>query len=47
MGGYDKDERGLSEGKQELPNWVSCGKGFLPSHLIIKFWIEKTFWVGV
>ena len=46
MGGYDKDERGLTEGKQELPNWVPCGKGF-PSHLIVQFCIEKTFWVGV
>ena len=33
-GFYDKDERGLSKSKQELPNWVPFGKGF-PSHLII------------
>ena len=45
MGCYDKDERGLTEGKQELPNWVPFEKGF-PCHLIITFCIEKTFWVG-
>ena len=47
MGGYDKDERGLTKDNQELPNWVPFGKGF-PSHLIITFCIEKkkTVWVG-
>ena len=46
MGGYDKDERGLTKDNQELPNWVPIGKGF-PSHLIITFCIEKkTVWVG-
>jgi len=40
MGGYDKDERGLTKDNQELPNWVPFGKGF-PSHLIITFCIEK------